>query len=105
MELKVKVKFVTSSKVKIFQNPSSHILEKLHKNYAKKSNFLESNSYRYFKPILFKRNFSLKNCSATVAKQIKAPLFSRSKEVTVVVQTLSLLKFVIYYYSENFIMD
>ena len=31
-ELKVKGKFVTSSEVKIFQNPSCHILEKIKKN-------------------------------------------------------------------------
>jgi hypothetical protein len=35
MELKVKEKFVTSSKVKIFQNPSCHILEKIIENYDK----------------------------------------------------------------------
>ena len=36
MELKVKGKFVTSSKVKIFQNPSCHILEKINENYDSK---------------------------------------------------------------------
>ena len=36
MELKVKGKFVTSSKVKNFQNPSCHILEKINENYDKK---------------------------------------------------------------------
>jgi hypothetical protein len=36
MELKVKGKFVTSSKVKIFQNPYCYILEKLNKNYDEK---------------------------------------------------------------------
>ena len=36
MELKVKGKFVTSSKVKKFQNPSCHILEKINENYDKK---------------------------------------------------------------------
>jgi hypothetical protein len=36
MELKVKGKFVTSSKVKFFQNPSCHILEKINENYNKK---------------------------------------------------------------------
>ena len=36
MELKVKGKFVTSSKVKIFQNPSCQILEKMDENYEKK---------------------------------------------------------------------
>ena len=36
MELKVKGKFVTSSKVKFFQNPSRHILEKINENYHKK---------------------------------------------------------------------
>ena len=37
MELKVKEKFVTSSKVKIFQNPSCYILEKINENYYKNS--------------------------------------------------------------------
>jgi hypothetical protein len=32
----VKGKFVTSSKVKNFQNPSCHILEKINENYDKK---------------------------------------------------------------------
>jgi hypothetical protein len=36
MELKVKGKFVTSSEVEIFQNPSCHILEKINKNYDEK---------------------------------------------------------------------
>ena len=36
MEPKVKGKFVTSSKVKIFQNPCCHILEKINENYDKK---------------------------------------------------------------------
>ena len=36
MELKVKEKFVTPSKVKTFQNPSCHILEKINENYDKK---------------------------------------------------------------------
>jgi hypothetical protein len=36
MELKVKEKFVTSSEVEIFQNPSCHILEKINENYDKK---------------------------------------------------------------------
>ena len=36
MELKVKAKFVTSSKVKKFQNLSCHILEKINENYDKK---------------------------------------------------------------------
>jgi hypothetical protein len=36
MELKVKRKFVTTSKVKILQNPSCPILEKINKNYDKK---------------------------------------------------------------------
>ena len=36
MEDKVKGKFVTTSKVKNFQNPSCHILEKIHENYDKK---------------------------------------------------------------------
>ena len=35
MELKVKGKFVTSSKVKFFQNPSCHIVEKINENYEK----------------------------------------------------------------------
>ena len=35
MEIKVKGKSVTSSKVKIFQNPSCYILEKIHENYYK----------------------------------------------------------------------
>jgi hypothetical protein len=39
MELKVKGKFVTSSKVNFFQNPSCHILEKINKNYEKKKKF------------------------------------------------------------------
>jgi hypothetical protein len=39
MELKVKGKFVTSTKVKNFQNPSCHILEKINENYDKKSFF------------------------------------------------------------------
>ena len=39
MELKVKGKFVTSAKVKIFQNPSRHILGKINENYDKKSIF------------------------------------------------------------------
>jgi hypothetical protein len=36
MELKVKGKFVTSSKVKICQNPSCYILKKINENYNKK---------------------------------------------------------------------
>jgi hypothetical protein len=36
MELKVRGKFVTTSKVKIFQNPSCPILEKINENYDKK---------------------------------------------------------------------
>jgi hypothetical protein len=36
MELKVKGKFVTTSKVKNFQNPSCPILEKINENYDKK---------------------------------------------------------------------
>jgi hypothetical protein len=36
MELKVKGKFVTSSEMNIFQNPSCHILEKINKKYDKK---------------------------------------------------------------------
>jgi hypothetical protein len=36
MELKVKGKFVTTSKVKIFQNSSCPILEKINENYDKK---------------------------------------------------------------------
>ena len=32
MELKVKGKFVTTSKVKLFQNPSCHILENINEN-------------------------------------------------------------------------
>jgi hypothetical protein len=36
MELKVKGKFVTTSKVKFFQNPSCPILEKINENYDKK---------------------------------------------------------------------
>jgi hypothetical protein len=36
MELRVKGKFVTSSKVKKFQNPSCHIFEKINENYDKK---------------------------------------------------------------------
>jgi hypothetical protein len=36
MEIKVKGKFVTSSKVKNFQNPSCHILEKVNKNNIKR---------------------------------------------------------------------
>ena len=36
MELKVKGKFVTSSKVKFFHNTSCHILEKINENYDKK---------------------------------------------------------------------
>jgi hypothetical protein len=36
MELKVKGKFVTSSKVKNLQNPSCPILEKINENYDKK---------------------------------------------------------------------
>ena len=39
MELKVKGKFVTSSKVEIFQNPSCHILEKIKENYDKNKIF------------------------------------------------------------------
>jgi hypothetical protein len=39
LELKVKGKIVTSSKVKNFQNPSHHILEKTNKNYDKKQIF------------------------------------------------------------------
>jgi hypothetical protein len=35
MELKVKWKFETASKVKIFQNPSCPILEKINENYEK----------------------------------------------------------------------
>jgi hypothetical protein len=35
MELKVKGKFVTSSKVKNFHNPSCYILEKINENYDK----------------------------------------------------------------------
>ena len=35
MELKVKGKFVTSSKVKSFLNPSCHILEIINENYNK----------------------------------------------------------------------
>ena len=33
IELKIKGKFVTSSKVKNFQNPSSYILERINENY------------------------------------------------------------------------
>jgi hypothetical protein len=36
MELKVKRKFETTSKVKNFQNPSCPILEKINENYDKK---------------------------------------------------------------------
>jgi hypothetical protein len=36
MELKVKGKFVSTSKVKIFHNPSCPILEKINENYDKK---------------------------------------------------------------------
>ena len=36
MEIKVKGKFVTSSKVNNFNNPSCHILEKIYENYDKK---------------------------------------------------------------------
>ena len=36
MELKVKGKFITSSEVKNFQNPSCHKLEKMNENYDKK---------------------------------------------------------------------
>ena len=36
MELKVTGKFVTSSKMKIFQNPSCHILGKIDENYDEK---------------------------------------------------------------------
>ena len=39
MELKVKGKFVTTSKVKNVQNPSCHILEKINENFDKKINF------------------------------------------------------------------
>ena len=35
MELKVKGKFVISSKVKFFQTPSCHILERINENYDK----------------------------------------------------------------------
>ena len=35
-ELKVKGKFVTSSEVKIFQNPSCHIVKKINENYDKR---------------------------------------------------------------------
>ena len=36
MELKVKGKFVTTSKVKNFQNPSCHWSQKINENYDKK---------------------------------------------------------------------
>ena len=36
MELKVKGKFVTTTEVNIFQNPSCSILEKINENYDKK---------------------------------------------------------------------
>ena len=36
MDLKVKGKFVTSTKMKFFQNPSCYILEKINENYNKK---------------------------------------------------------------------
>ena len=36
MELKVKGKFITSSKVENFQNPSCLMLEKINENYDKK---------------------------------------------------------------------
>ena len=36
MELEVKGKFITTSKVKIFQNPSCPILEKINETYDKK---------------------------------------------------------------------
>ena len=39
MELKVKGKFETSAKVRIFQNPSCYILEKLNKSYDEKQIF------------------------------------------------------------------
>ena len=41
MELKVKGKFVTSSKVKNFQNPSRYILEKINENYDASSTLEE----------------------------------------------------------------
>ena len=39
MELKVKGKFVTTSKMKFFQKPSCPILEKINENYDKKQFF------------------------------------------------------------------
>jgi hypothetical protein len=39
MELKIKGKFVTSSKVKNNQNPSCHIFEKINENYDRKEIF------------------------------------------------------------------
>ena len=36
LEGRLKAKFVTSSKVKIFQNPFCHIVETFNKNYHKK---------------------------------------------------------------------
>ena len=39
MELKVKEKFVTSSKVKNFQNPYCHLLEKINENYDEQNFF------------------------------------------------------------------
>ena len=50
MELKVKGKFVTSSKVKDFQNPSCHILEKMNKSYDKKYIFGYHDALKSFPP-------------------------------------------------------
>ena len=61
MELKVNGKFVTSSKVNFFKNPSCYILEKINENYDEKKNlaFMNHDALKTYE--------ALKSCSLIIS--------------------------------------